>query len=230
MELDLKDVANELIILNQITIERLFEQKNLNALILYLFYYKTAKWQGVNQIKANDSYCKQCLHWGSDKLKEAKNILKQMGLIKILNKKNEKNQIDGWYIKIEYYSTTPETTIPNTPDVGKQNTNTYNNNNKYLNNNKNTIIVEKAIKYMNELAGTNFKSTSKKTQSLINARLKEGFDIEDLKDVIYCKYHEWFKNPVVFKNGVKSDTYYRPNTLFGTNFESYLEKYKKDYK
>ena len=96
--------------------------------------------------------------------------------------------------------------------------------------NINIIIVEQAIKYMNELAGTNFKPTSKKTQSLINARLKEGFDIEDLKDVIYCKYHEWFKNPVVFKNGVKSDTYYRPNTLFGTNFESYLEKYKKDYK
>ena len=106
----------------------------------------------------------------------------------------------------------------------------YNNTSISNNTSINIIIVEQAIKYMNELAGTNFKSTSKKTQSLINARLKEGFDIEDLKDVIYCKYHEWFKKPVVFKNGVKSDTYYRPNTLFGTNFESYLEKYKKDYK
>ncbi len=106
----------------------------------------------------------------------------------------------------------------------------YNNTSISNNTSINIIIVEQAIKYMNELAGTNFKPTSKKTQSLINARLKEGFDIEDLKDVIYCKYHEWFKNPVVFKNGVKSDTYYRPNTLFGTNFESYLEKYKKDYK
>ncbi len=106
----------------------------------------------------------------------------------------------------------------------------YNNTSISNNTSINIIIVEQAIKYMNELAGTNFKPTSKKTQSLINARLKEGFDIEDLKDVIYCKYHEWFKKPVVFKNGVKSDTYYRPNTLFGTNFESYLEKYKKDYK
>lgn len=106
----------------------------------------------------------------------------------------------------------------------------YNNTSISNNTSINIIIVEQAIKYMNELAGTNFKSTSKKTQSLINARLKEGFDLEDLKDVIYCKYHEWFKNPVIFKNGVKSDTYYRPNTLFGTNFESYLEKYKKDYK
>jgi hypothetical protein len=26
-----------------------------------------------------------------------------------------------------------------------------------------------------------------------------------------------------------SDKYYRPDTLFGTKFESYLENYKRDY-
>lgn len=140
MEFDLKDISNELIIINKITIEKLFNQKNLNGLILYIFYYKTAKWQKTNQIKANDTYTKKCLHWGSDKLKNAKDLLKQMRLIDIIQKRNDKSQIDGWYIKINYYSTTLETTTPIIPDVGQQETNAYNNNNnKCLNNNINTI-------------------------------------------------------------------------------------------
>ena len=138
MKFDLNDISNDLIIINKITIEKLFSQKNLNGLILYIFYYKTAKWQKTNQIKANDTYVKKSLHWGSDKLKNAKELLKQMKLIDIIKNRNDKNQIDGWYIKINYYSTTPETTTPIIPDVGKQETNAYNNNNKCLYNNKNT--------------------------------------------------------------------------------------------
>ncbi len=96
--------------------------------------------------------------------------------------------------------------------------------------NNNIILVEQIITFMNELAGTSFSSKTKKTRSLINARLSEGFTIEDFKDVINYKYYEWYKNPVTFQNGVKSDKYYRPNTLFSTKFEEYLEQYKKEYK
>ena len=104
-------------------------------------------------------------------------------------------------------------------------------NNIYINNTNNNItIVEQVINYMNELAGTNFKPTTTKTISLIKARLKEGFNVEDLKDVVYYKYNEWYKKPFKFTNGMMSDTYYRPNTLFGTKFEEYLENYKKEYK
>lgn len=104
-------------------------------------------------------------------------------------------------------------------------------NNIYINNTNNNItIVEQVINYMNELAGTNFKTTTTKTISLIKARLKEGFNVEDLKDVVYYKYNEWYKKPFKFTNGMMSDTYYRPNTLFGTKFEEYLENYKKEYK
>lgn len=104
-------------------------------------------------------------------------------------------------------------------------------NNIYINNTNNNItIVEQVINYMNELAGTNFKPTTTKTISLIKARLKEGFNVEDLKDVVYYKYNEWYKKPFKFTNGMMSDTYYRPNTLFGTKFEEYLQNYKKEYK
>lgn len=108
---------------------------------------------------------------------------------------------------------------------GEENNTSYSNNTR-----RNISIVEQAIDYMNELAGTTFKATTKKTIQLINARLKEGFDIEDIKDVIYFKYNEWVVRKCVFKNGVSSDTYYRPNTLFSTNFEEYLQQYKKEYK
>lgn len=91
-------------------------------------------------------------------------------------------------------------------------------------------ITEEVIGYMNELAGTSYRATTKKTQSMINARLKEGFTIEDMKDVIYYKYQTWVVKPVRFSNGMRSDNYFRPNTLFSTNFEDYLENYKKHIK
>lgn len=71
------------------------------------------------------------------------------------------------------------------------------------------------IDYLNEKAGTHFKSNTAKTKSLINARLKEGFSVEDFKTVIDKKVEEW-------KNDVQMSKYIRPETLFGTKFEGYL--------
>lgn len=140
-EFSLNDISQQLLIINKITIEKLFEQSNQNALILYLFYYKTAKWQNTTTIKANDEYCKKCLHWGADKLQSAKKVLISMKLIEILKKNDENGRIVGWFVRINYYtnSTTPVSTIPVTPVLVEQNTNTINNNNKCLNNNINAI-------------------------------------------------------------------------------------------
>lgn len=138
-EIELLDIADDLLVINKITIERLFQEDNQNPLILYLFYYKTAKWQKHNPIKANDDYCKKCLHWGIDKIQSTKKRLKEMKLIEIIKRVNEKNIITGWYVKVNYLvdnSTIPETTIPISPQLDKQETNTINNNNKILNNKK----------------------------------------------------------------------------------------------
>ena len=61
------------------------------------------------------------------------------------------------------------------------------------NDNKNNIYI--IVDYLNEKAGTHFKSNTAKTKSLINARLKEGFSVEDFKTVIDKKVEEW-KNDV----------------------------------
>ncbi|MFQ9896351.1 MAG: conserved phage C-terminal domain-containing protein [Lachnospira sp.] len=81
------------------------------------------------------------------------------------------------------------------------------------NDNKNNIYI--IVDYLNEKAGTHFKSNTAKTKSLINARLKEGFSVEDFKTVIDKKVEEW-------KNDVQMSKYIRPETLFGTKFEGYL--------
>lgn len=75
--------------------------------------------------------------------------------------------------------------------------------------------VSEIIAYLNEKAGTSYKTTSKETRSKINARLKEGFTVDDFKNVIDKKCTEWL-------NDQKMSQYLRPSTLFGTKFEGYL--------
>jgi uncharacterized phage protein (TIGR02220 family) len=108
-----------------------------------------------------------------------------------------------------------------------------------INNNINNNLsckIEEVINYLNQPSNTtkpirSFKSNTKNTKSIISARLKEGFTVDDLKDVIYFKYEEWVRKPFKFSNGVMSDKYYRPETLFNSkNFENYLQEYKDQAK
>ncbi len=96
------DISEELLILNKYTIEKLFKLDNcVNCIALYIFYYKTAKWQKTNTIKATDLYVKKCLKWGNDKIKQTKKTLKENGLIEIVQRR-DKGKIVGWYIKLHY--------------------------------------------------------------------------------------------------------------------------------
>lgn len=115
--------------------------------------------------------------------------------------------------------------------------NKHNNNNIIINNNINNMSskTKEIIDYLNqpdtEEPVRSFKTTSKNTKSLISARLKEGFTVDDFKDVIFFKYNQWVIKPFKFSNGVMSDTYYRPDTLFNSkNFENYLQEYKESLK
>lgn len=74
--------------------------------------------------------------------------------------------------------------------------------------------VSEIIAFLNEKAHTAYRATTRKTQSLIEARLKEGFTVEDFKKVISNKCTEWM--------GTEWEKFLRPETLFGTKFENYL--------
>lgn len=91
-----------------------------------------------------------------------------------------------------------------------------NNNTKENTNNKHLILseTEEILAFLNEKAHTAYRATTRKTQSLIEARLKEGFTVEDFKKVISNKCAEWM--------GTEWEKFLRPETLFGTKFENYL--------
>lgn len=94
----------------------------------------------------------------------------------------------------------------------------------------NKELIETVIDYLNKKGNTTFKATNKRTVSLINARVRQGYTLDDFKDVIWHCYCEWVQEPFKFKNGKMSDTYFRPSTLFNeTNFENYLQEYRRLY-
>lgn len=71
------------------------------------------------------------------------------------------------------------------------------------------------IAYLNQKLGKSYKYVEKNTK-LVNARLKEGYTIDDFKTVIDKKVAEW-------QNGDMAK-YLRPETLFGTKFDGYLNQ------
>ncbi|SCI44756.1 Conserved phage C-terminus (Phg_2220_C) [uncultured Clostridium sp.] len=79
-------------------------------------------------------------------------------------------------------------------------------------------IYRLVINRLNKRANKNFKPTSQKTQSHINARLLEKFTVEDFYKVIDTKCARWKDSSM--------DIFLRPRTLFGTKFEDYLNEYK----
>ena len=81
--------------------------------------------------------------------------------------------------------------------------------------------ADEIISCLNEKAKTHYKSNTPKTVRLIRARLKEGFTIEDFKVVIEKKCTDWLGNE-------KMERYIRPETLFGTKFEGYLNEVSND--
>jgi uncharacterized phage protein (TIGR02220 family)/predicted phage replisome organizer len=70
------------------------------------------------------------------------------------------------------------------------------------------------VSYLNQRIGTNYRPSTTKTKTCIRARLEEGFTLEDFQTVIDKKANEWL--------GTEYEKYLRPETLFGTKFESYL--------
>ena len=84
---------------------------------------------------------------------------------------------------------------------------------------KDNNIYSLVIDYLNKKANTNYRASTKNTQSFINARVSEGYTVEDFKKVIDSKSKEWLNTDF--------EKYLRPATLFGTKFENYLNEANK---
>ncbi|MFR1824766.1 MULTISPECIES: conserved phage C-terminal domain-containing protein [Clostridium] len=83
-------------------------------------------------------------------------------------------------------------------------------------NNTSINIYSRVIDYLNKKADTRYRSTTKKNKDLIKARINEGFTEDDFIKVIDNKVKEWVNTDM--------QKYLRPETLFGTKFEGYLNQ------
>ena len=78
------------------------------------------------------------------------------------------------------------------------------------------IPYKEIIDCLNKFAKTNYRHTSQVTKDKIKARWNDGFRLNDFETVIKNKCSEWM--------GTDMEKYLRPKTLFGNNFESYLNQ------
>lgn len=73
------------------------------------------------------------------------------------------------------------------------------------------------VRHLNDAVGASYRPSSRKTRQLIHARWAEGFRLPDFEAVIGTMSAAWLHDP-------KMAAYLRPETLFGTKFESYLNR------
>lgn len=251
-EFELKDIADELLILPKLTIDKLFQLENAaDCIALYMLYYKTAKWQKTNQPKANDAYVKKCLKWGFERIRNTKQSLKEQGLIDIIQSRKD-GKINGWFVKVSYLVTEKQVENIKIQVQNEDSKNIYNQdleisrnreqklnalkeNNKCLNNINNKMLkkdnienielkenIKCIIDYLNESINSKYKYDSKETIKLIKARFKEGYVLDNFYDVIDKKVKEWFNTEM--------QQYLRPSTLFGNKFEQYLNQPEPKFK
>ncbi len=99
---------------------------------------------------------------------------------------------------------------------------TGNNNKKDISTSLRSVSISKEVSeivdYLNIKARTSYRSSTDKTRRCINARLNEGWTIDDFKAVIDFKVSQWANTDMAL--------YLRPETLFGTKFENYLQQSK----
>lgn len=83
-------------------------------------------------------------------------------------------------------------------------------------NKNNGEIYKNIIDYLNSRCNTKYRCNTLNTQKHINARLNDGYTEDDFYTVIDKKADEWC--------GTEQEKYLRPDTLFGSKFESYLNQ------
>jgi len=75
----------------------------------------------------------------------------------------------------------------------------------------------KILDDLNQKAGTAYRHSSQETRRLIDARLNAGFTVDDFFTVHTKKVRDWLHDP-------DRCQFLRPQTLYGTKFEAYLNQ------
>lgn len=155
--------------------------------------------------------------WGCSKEKVSKilDMFAADGML-IVDKNNKRTLLT--VVNYRVYQNTCDTESDTESDTDKDTDSPQHKNNKEIKENKNNIYMDfiiDVLTYLNQKTGKNYTGKSKAQKQHMVARIKEGFTVDDFKRVIDNKVRDWGNNP-------KMKVYLRPETLFGTKFETYL--------
>lgn len=216
------------------------EAKNLTPLEKLVFGYIYSLAYHNEICWATDKYISELLNYSDRQIRKSIMQLKNKNYINISyeyypNTKNIKHRqikINNAYRQVRKYTSIGcGTTVPQGMELQFQKVRNYSSTNNIKDNIINNNVeqnstscipqIKEIVEYLNTKVGTSYKASTKATQKHINARLKEGYTVDDFKKVIDRKTEEW--------QNTEMSKYLRPDTLFGTKFESYLNApYKED--
>lgn len=238
-EINLNDISDELLIVDKRTIEHLFSLDDpADCVALYMFFYKTAKWQGNRSIKANDVYIRKCLGWGAKRVTNAKQRLEDAGMIKkVARRKNGK--IVGHFIEVAYllHQNTRKPLVDETTcGFGETNTNKeYNKYTKRITNNLDTKVskeqsseillsngvvrsqrsleIDQAFVIWEEVMGYPL-AANKTDRNYINILLnKKDMDLDKLRNMVRLVAASQTDKYKRFSIANYTDLYYKTNDL-----------------
>jgi hypothetical protein len=235
-DIDLNDIADELLIVDKRTIEHLFSlDEPADCVALYMFFYKTAKWQGNRSIKANDVYIRKCLGWGAKRVTNTKRILEDAGMIhKVVRKQDGK--ITGHFIEVAYllhHNTRNPLVDESTCGFGETNTNKeYIKYSKRITNNVDTKVstdessqnlpekvdkrnpdIDEAFAIWEEVMGYPMHQTTKERYSVSTILRRKEMNLDKLRilvRLVEASQHDKYKR---FTISCFTDLMYKTNDL-----------------
>lgn len=166
---------------------------------------------------------------GRDSVMNALKELENFGYLVRTKTTDEKGHFSGYdynvYEEPQAGKPITETPCSENPNTGKPNTGNPQQLNTNILNTKSTKTsielntnIKYIVDYLNQKTNSAYRPNTPKTVSLIKARLSEGFTVDDFKKVIDTMTAEW--------RGTDMEKFLRPETLFGTKFEGYLNRRK----
>lgn len=144
------------------------------------------------------------------------------GHIKREVKRDEQGRLDGYNYDVYEVPHRCGKTVTGSAEIGLADTtnndlelsNEVTNSNMSSSKNSKKIPYKEIVDFLNTHSGKKYRHTTAPTQRLIKARFNDGFTLEDFKTVIRGRCAKW--------KGTHLAEYMRPETLFGTKFEGYL--------
>lgn len=98
------DLVNEPIVFSKSMFDLCFSHKTLevDTLLLYQFYYYTAKWQKTDRPKATTGYVASGLSWSINRVRRHKKVLLNMGLISDVTVRGSNGKIISVYVYVNF--------------------------------------------------------------------------------------------------------------------------------